>query len=63
MMGDSPKREMPYDLHAPHFTTWFRMLLRSAASLTEAVDTCRGLPMTKRYHFVFGDGRPDFLDP
>ncbi len=23
-MGDSSAREEPYDLHAPHFTTWFK---------------------------------------
>lgn len=56
-MGDSPQREMPYELHAPHFTTWFRSLLHDATSLTTAIETFRGLPMTKRYHFVFGDGR------
>jgi len=58
-MGDSPQREMPYGLHAPHFTTWFRTLLYDADSLTEALDLFQGLPHTKRYHFVFGDGRTD----
>lgn len=58
-MGDSPAKEMPYDLHAPHFTTWFRTLLYDADSLTEALDTFTALPRTKKYHFVFGDGRAD----
>lgn len=58
-MGDSPAKEMPYELHAPHFTTWFRTLLYDADSLTEALDTFQSLPRTKKYHFVFGDGRAD----
>ncbi len=58
-MGDSPEREMPYNLRAPHFTAWFRTLLYDSQSLTEALATFRGLPMTKRYHFLFGDGRTD----
>ncbi len=56
-MGDSPGREAPYRLRAPHFTTWFRTLLYDAGSLTEALDLFRAQPPTKRYHFVFGDGR------
>jgi isopenicillin-N N-acyltransferase like protein len=58
-MGDSPSREMPYELHAPHFTTWFRTLLYDANSLTAALELFQGFPATKRYHFVFGDGRAD----
>lgn len=58
-MGDSPARDMPYELHAPHFTTWFRTLLYDADSLTEALDVFSRLPRTKKYHFVFGDGRTD----
>jgi hypothetical protein len=58
-MGDSPEREMPYNLHAPNFTAWFRTILYDAGSLTEAVDTFQALPKTKRYHFVFGDGRAE----
>ena len=58
-MGDSPGREMPYQVHAPHFTTYFRTLLYDADSLTEAIDIFKAQPMTKRYHFVFGDGQKD----
>src|SRR5690606_32593317 len=56
-MGDSPEREMPYNLRAPHFTAWFRTLLYDADSLTAALDVFSQLEQTKRYHFVFGDGR------
>lgn len=56
-MGDSPKREMPYNLLAPHFTVWFRSLLYDADSLSQALEMFKAIPMTKRYHFVFGDGR------
>jgi hypothetical protein len=58
-MGDSPRREMPYAVRAPHFTTWFRTLLYDAGSLTAALALFKELPMTKRYHFVFGDGQTD----
>ncbi len=55
-MGDSPAREMPYQVHAPHFTVFFRTLLYDADSLTETLDVFKALPQTKRYHYVFGDG-------
>lgn len=58
-MGDSSAREMPYQVHAPHFTTFFRSLLYDADSLTHALDTFKSLPLTKRYHFVFGDGQTE----
>jgi hypothetical protein len=56
-MGDASREEMPYQVHAPHFTAWFRTLLYDADSLTGALETFRRQPMTKRYHFVFGDGQ------
>ncbi len=55
-MGDSPEREMPYNLQAPHFTAWFRTMLYDADSLTAALDIFGKLPQTKRYHFVLADG-------
>lgn len=58
-MGDSSRKEMPYNVQAPHFTTWFRTLMYDADSLTEALDIFHRTPQTKRYHFVFGDGRTD----
>jgi isopenicillin-N N-acyltransferase like protein len=58
-MGDSPAREMPYFLQAPHFTAWFRTILYDSSSLSEALDIFKRQPMTKRYHFVFGDGRSE----
>jgi hypothetical protein len=58
-IGDASAREMPYNLHAPHFTSWFRALLYDSDSLTQALDRFRELPATKRYHFVFGDGRTE----
>ncbi|MHB1306822.1 MAG: C45 family autoproteolytic acyltransferase/hydrolase [Limisphaerales bacterium] len=58
-MGDSPAREMPYALRAPHFTTWFRTILYDAGDLTQALELFRQQPRTKRYHFVFGDGRTE----
>jgi hypothetical protein len=58
-IGDAPAREMPYNLHAPHFTSWFRTLLYDAGSLEQALKVFHEVPPTKRYHFVFGDGRTD----
>jgi isopenicillin-N N-acyltransferase like protein len=56
-MGDASKKDQPYNLRAPHFTTWFRRVLYDADSLTEALQILRDQPSTKKYHFVFGDGR------
>jgi hypothetical protein len=58
-MGDAPAREMPYELKAPHFMTWFRTILYDARNLTEALEVFRAQPQTKRYHFVFGDGKSE----
>jgi uncharacterized protein (DUF302 family) len=56
-MGDAPAREMPYQVHAPHFTTFFRTLLYDADSLGSALRIFKEQPLTKRYHYVFGDGQ------
>ncbi|MCL4190873.1 MAG: hypothetical protein KJZ87_03940 [Thermoguttaceae bacterium] len=58
-MGDSPGREMPYQVHAPHFTVFFRTMLYDAGSLDETLKIFAAQPMTKRYHFVFGDGQAE----
>lgn len=58
-MGDSPAKDMPFDLHAPHFTTFFRTILYDADSLGETLEIFTALPRVKKYHFVFGDGRVD----
>ena len=58
-MGYSPPTEMPYDLDAPHFTSWFRTILYDAADLGTALEIFRRQPPTKRYRFVFGDGRAE----
>lgn len=55
-MGDSPKSQMPYNLKAPHFTTYFRTLLYDTSSLADAVRMFKGFRQTKSYHFVFGEG-------
>lgn len=59
-MGDASAKEAPYDLDAPHFTAWFRTMLYDAGSLTEALEIFGRQRQTKRYHFVFGDGRTEF---
>ena len=58
-MGDSPAREMPYQIHAPHFTVFFRTMLYDSGSLTEVLELFQAQPQTKRYHYVFGDGLSD----
>ncbi len=56
-MGDASKKEAPYHVHAPHFTSFFRTMLYDSKNLSHAVDIFRAQPQTKRYHFVFGDGQ------
>ncbi len=56
-MGDSPGKEAPYYVRAPHFTVFFRTMLYNADSLSRALEIFQHLPQTKRYHFVFGDGK------
>ncbi len=58
-MGDASAKEMPYQVHAPHFTTFFRTMLYDADSLTRALSIFKAQPLTKRYHFVFGDGQTE----
>jgi isopenicillin-N N-acyltransferase-like protein len=58
-IGDASARERPYNLNAPHFTSWFRTLLYDSDSLTQALSLFQQVPPTKSYHFVFGDGRTD----
>lgn len=58
-IGDASAKEMPYNLHAPHFTAWFRTMLYDSGSLTEALNIFKQVPPTKSYHFVFGDGRTE----
>lgn len=56
-MGDASAKEAPYQVHAPHFTAYFRTMLYDADSLSKTLEIFRQQPMTKRYHFVFGDGQ------
>jgi isopenicillin-N N-acyltransferase like protein len=58
-MGDAAASEMPYQVHAPHFTVFFRTILYDADSLSRALSIFKAQPLTKRYHFVFGDGRQE----
>ena len=58
-IGDASAKEQPYNLHAPHFSSWFRTLLYDAGSMTETLSLFGQVPPTKRYHFVFGDGRTE----
>ena len=58
-MGDAPAREAPYNLLAPHFTVFFRTILYDADSLGRTLEIFQSLTHTKRYHYVFGDGRKD----
>ncbi|MEX2167904.1 MAG: C45 family peptidase [Pirellulales bacterium] len=58
-MGDAAASEMPYQVHAPHFTVLFRNLLYDADSLSKALEIFQSQPLTKRYHYVFGDGQKE----
>ncbi len=56
-MGDASAKEAPYQVHAPHFTAYFRTLLYDGESLSQVLNIFKAQPATKRYHFVFGDGQ------
>lgn len=58
-MGDASAKEAPYFVHAPHFTVLFRTMLYDADSLTRALSIFGSYPHTKRYHYVFGDGKAE----
>lgn len=58
-MGDASAKEAPYQIHAPHFTVYFRTMLYDGDSLTKALSIFKSQAATKRYHFVFGDGQTD----
>jgi isopenicillin-N N-acyltransferase like protein len=58
-MGDASRKEAPYHVHAPHFTTFFRTMLYDSQCLSDAIEIFRAQPQTKRYHFVFGDGQKE----
>jgi len=58
-MGDASGKEAPYQVHAPHFTVYFRTMLYDGDSLSKALAIFKTQTPTKRYHFVFGDGQTD----
>lgn len=58
-MGDASAKERPYQVHAPHFTVFFRTLLYDADSMTKTLEIFQAQPLTKRYHYVFGDGQKE----
>lgn len=58
-MGDASAKERPYQVHAPHFTVFFRTLLYDGDSMTKALEIFKAQPLTKRYHYVFGDGQKE----
>jgi hypothetical protein len=56
-MGDASGKEAPYQVHAAHFTVFFRTMLYDADSLGRVIELFHAQTHTKRYHYVFGDGR------
>lgn len=58
-IGDASAKGRPCNPHAPHFSPWFHTLLYDAGSLTETLSLFGQVPPTKRYHFLFGDGRTE----
>jgi hypothetical protein len=55
-MGDASAKEAPYQVHAAHFTSFFRTMLYDSQSLSGALKIFNAQQHTKKYHFVFGDG-------
>jgi hypothetical protein len=56
-IGDSPGRDLPYDLHGLHFMMMFRDILYTCQTLDQAVDLIKTTKRIKKYHFVVGDGK------
>lgn len=55
-MGDAGDKMAPYQVHAPHFSIYFRTMMYDAHSLSQALEIFQAQPPIKAYHFVFGDG-------
>lgn len=56
-MGDSPKRDYPFNLDGAHFTHLFRDILQDCDSIDAAVDRIKSAQRIKKYHYVVGDGQ------
>ena len=56
-IGESSRREAPYNLHGKHFTIMFRQILYDAQKLSDAEDIIENSPLIKRYFFFVGDGK------
>lgn len=55
--GESPAKEIPYDLHGKHFTILFREILYDAQSLSDVENLIEKSPLIKRYYLFVGDGK------
>lgn len=55
--GESPAREIPYDLNGKHFTILFRQILYDAKTLQDAENMIENSPLIKRYYLFVGDGK------
>lgn len=55
--GESPSREIPYDLQGKHFTVLFRQILYDAKSLSDVESIIENTPLIKRYYLFVGDGK------
>jgi hypothetical protein len=58
-MGDASAKEAPYQVHAPHFTVFFRTMMYDTDSLSKTIELFKSQIPTKRYHYVFGDGKQE----
>lgn len=55
--GESPAKEMPYDLHGKHFSIMFRQILYDAKQLSDVENIIEHSPLMKRYYLFVGDGK------
>ena len=55
--GESPAKDMPYDLHGKHFTILFRQILYNAKTLSDAEKIIESSKFIKRYYLFVGDGK------
>jgi hypothetical protein len=54
--GESPSKEMPYDIKGSHFSFLFRQMMYDTKNLDDILHTIKTTPLIKRYFLFFSDG-------
>ncbi len=54
--GESPSKEMPYNIKGAHFSFLFRKMMYDTKNLDDILNTVKSTPLIKRYFLFFSDG-------